>query len=151
MQDSEQNIKIAGFLRVALPVVADVVRTFLQALDWEVQEEGRGLDSAFTIELGEKKIKFFMHNLLLEIATVDRDENPLRFDEGLRDFDYFLAKTTRIVGGRLWILLQLVSQDDVEAAIEKLSRKAGQYERLRIWRFDDKGPASAPGKSAAAD
>lgn len=145
MQDSEHNIKIASFLRVALPVVADVVRTFLQAFDWEVQEEGRGLDSAFAIKFGEKEIKFFMHNLLLEIATVDRDENPLKFDEKLHDAGYFLTKTTRLVGGRLWILLQLVSQDDVEAAIEKLSRKAGQYERIRIWRFDDKGPASAPG------
>lgn len=140
MQDSDQKIKITGFLRVALPIVADVVRTFFKAFDCEVKEEGQGLDLAFSIKKGEKEVKFYMHNLLLEIATIDRDANPLRFDERLRDFDYFLAKTTRLVGSKLWILLQLLSEDDVDEAIENVCRDAKQYERIRIWRFDQQEP-----------
>ncbi len=136
MQDNEQQIKITGFLRIALPVVTDIIRTFLKTFDWEFKEEGSWLDLAFLIKSGPKEVKFLMHNLLLEIATSDRDENPLRFDEGLRDFDYFLAKTARLVQSKLGILLQLFGQDDVDTAIENVCRDANQYERIRIWRFD---------------
>ena len=136
MQDNEQQIKITGFLHMALPVVTDIIRTFLKTFDWEVKEEGLWLDLVFRIKSGPKEIKFFMHNLMLEIVTIDRDENPLRFDEGLRDFDYFLTKTARLVQSKLGILLQLFGQDDVDAAIENVCRDAKQYERIRIWRFD---------------
>jgi len=136
MQDNEQQIKITGFLHMALPVVTDIIQTFLKTFDWEFKEEGSWLDLAFRIKSGSKEVKFFMHNLMLEIATIDRDENPLRFDERLRDFDYFLAKTARLVQSKLGILLQLFDQDDVDAAIENICRDTKQYERIRIWRFD---------------
>ena len=138
MEDNEQQIKIAGFLRMALPIVADVVRTFLRAFDWRVAEEGEWLDLAFSVKSGPKEAKFFLHNLLLEIATIDRDENPLRFDDRLRDFEYFLAKTTRLLHSKMWILLQLLGQDDVDGAIENICKDANLYERLRIWGFDRK-------------
>jgi len=96
MQNPKETAKINHFLSLVLPIVVDVVRTILQSFDWQVKEEGHGLDLAFSIKSGEKEIKFFMHNLLMEIATIDRDENPLRFDENLRDFDFFLAKTVRL-------------------------------------------------------
>ena len=140
MLDNEQQIKITVFLRLASPIVADVVRTFLKAFDLEVKEEGQGLDLAFSIKKGEKEVKFCMHNLLLEIAAIDRDANPLWFGERLRDFDYFLAKATRLVGSKLWILIQLLAQDDVNAAIENVCKDAKQYERIRIWRFDQQEP-----------
>ena len=136
MQNNEQQIKITGFLHMALPVVTDIIRTFLKTFGWEFKEEGSWLDLAFCIKSGPKEVKFFMHNLMLEIATIDRDENLLRFDEGLRDFDYFLAKTARLVQSKLGILLQLFGQDDVDAAIENICQDTQQYERIRIWRFD---------------
>jgi hypothetical protein len=83
-------------------------------------------------------MKFFVHNLFLEIATKDRDEKPLRFDEGLCDFDYFMDKTTRLIQSKLNILSRLIPAEDMEAAIESISRDAGQYDRIRIWKFDQK-------------
>lgn len=81
-------------------------------------------------------MKFYLHNLFLEIATVDRDENPLRFDENLRDFDYFLAKTARVVESKLNVLFHVFSKEDIDAAIESISQDAKQYGRIRIWKFD---------------
>jgi hypothetical protein len=140
MQDKEQQAKINGFLRVALPAVAGVVRTFLDSFGLEFGEEGHGLGLTFCVRSGTNTVKFCLHNLLLEIATVNRDENPLRFDEGLRDFDYFLAKTTELAGSKLLILLQLLSEDDVDAAIEKVCNNKG-FERIRVWKFDRNEPS----------
>jgi hypothetical protein len=108
----------------------------LQVAGMDIEQEGHGLDTAFCTRSGGKEAKFFMHNLLLEIATIDRDEEPLRFDENLRDLDYFAAKTARVVESKLNVLFHLLGQDDVEAAIENIAQDAKQYERVRIWRFD---------------
>ena len=140
MQNHEEMIKINCFLSIALPIVAGVVRTILQSLGWDVKEEGKGLDLAFYIKSGEKEIKFFLHNLFMEIATIDRDEEPLKFDERLRDFDFFLAKTASLTESKLNVLFHLLGEEDAYAAIEHISRDAKQYEQIRIWRFDQKKP-----------
>jgi hypothetical protein len=67
------------------------------------------LKTEFHIKSGEKEMTFYLHNLLLEIATIDRDENPLRFDDRLVDFDYFAKKTARIIESKLKILFKLLS------------------------------------------
>jgi len=136
MQDQIEIAKINAFLSLASPVVVGVVRTILQTLNFQVKEEGDGLELAFSIKRDEKEAKFYFHNLLLEIATIDRDEQPLRFDERLRDFDYFLAKTSRTVASKLNVLFRLFGQEDMEAAIENIAKDAKRYERIRIWRFD---------------
>lgn len=96
MQSQNEILKINSFLSVALPIIIGVVRTILKSFDWQVTKEGKGLDLAFSIKSGEKQIKFYLQNLLMEIATIDRDEQPPRFDENLRDFEFFLAKTARL-------------------------------------------------------
>ena len=138
MQNQTEITKITQFLHLISPIVADVVRTFLQAIKLQVTEQGSGLDLAFQIRLGEKEAKLFLHNLLLEIATIDRDEEPLRFDERLNDFESFLKKATHLTSGRLCMLLRLLGEDDLDKAVESICADANQYERIRIWRFDQK-------------
>lgn len=141
MQDQNEIAKINYFLYMALPIVTGIARASLLSSRCEVKQEGRGLDLAFFIKKGEKEIKFFLQNLLLEIATIDRDEESLRFDENLRDFDFFLAKATRLTQSKLKVLYHLLGEEDVDAAIENISKDAKQYERIRIWRFDQKKPS----------
>lgn len=138
MQNNQEIIKINCFLAIAQPIVVSVLKTMFQSLGLEVKKEGSGLDLAFSIKSGEKEVKFYLHNLLLEIVSIDRDEKPLRFDEGLRDFEYFLAKTARLTESKLNILFRLLGEENVDAAIEKINQCAKQYERIRIWRFDKK-------------
>lgn len=136
MQDQIEMAKINAFLSLVTPIVVSVVRTVLETLDFKVKQEGDGLEMAFSIKKDEKEAKFYLHNLLLEITTIDRDGQPLRFDESLRDFDYFLGKTSRTVASKLNVLFRLFGQEDMDAAIESIARDAKRYERIRIWRFD---------------
>ena len=85
------------------------------------------IETAFGISLGQ----------ILPFGTHD---DPLRFDERLRDFDYFLAKTARHAQSKLKVLSQLLGEEDVETAIDNISRNTGQFERIRIWRFDRQKP-----------
>lgn len=139
MKSQNEIEKINHFLYMALPIVAGIVRTSLQSSGCKVKQEGCGLDLAFSIKSGKKEIKFDLHNLLLEIATIDRDEEPLRFDENLRDFEFFLNKTSQLVQSKLKVLFHLLGEENVDAAIESISKDAKKYERIRIWRFDKKG------------
>jgi hypothetical protein len=140
MHNQIEITKINHFLSLVSPLVVTIIKTMLQSISCEVKEEGSGLDLAFHIKSEGKELQFFLNNLLLEIATIDRDEDPLQFDENLRDFTYFLRKTAHVVESKLNVLFQLFGQDDVEAAMENITKDAKKYERIRIWRFDQKGP-----------
>lgn len=138
MQIDNEIKRINNFLTIVLPLVVDVTKRILQSLDFQVTEKGRGLDTVFAIKAAEKEAEFHLHNLFLEIATIDRDEEPLRFDEKLRDSDYFLAKMVRTLESKLRVLFHLFGEEDVDTAIENIARDAKQYERIRIWKFDHK-------------
>jgi hypothetical protein len=140
MQNHTEIRKINQFLMMVSPMVLKLVEKILKSFEFEVKKEGYGLDLSFSIKKGEKEAKFYLQNLLLEIVTVDRDEKPLRFDENLRDFDFFLAKTARLTQSKLKILFSLLREEDVDAAIESINRDARNYERIRIWRFDRQEP-----------
>jgi len=133
---NRDKIQITRFLCMVSPIVAEIVRTILKSFDWQLSEDGKGLDLAFYIKSGEKEAKFFIHNLFLEIATQDRDEELLRFDEKLCDFDYFLAKTTRLIQSKLNILLRVLGEENVDKAVESICQDAKKYNRIRIWRID---------------
>ena len=140
MQNQKEITRINSFLTMVLPIVVDVTKRILQSSDFQVTEKGRGLDTVFVVKAAEKEAEFHLYNLFLEIATVDRDEAQLRFDENLRDFDYFLAKMVRTVESKLRVLFHLFGEEDVDAAIENITKDAKQYERIRIWRFDQQEP-----------
>jgi len=147
MQEQIEMAKINRFLAEVGPIVVEVTRAVLQVRGCEVEEEGSGLDLAFSIKSGQTELKFYLQNLLLEIVTVDRDQEPLRFDEGLRDFDYFMAKMARAINSKLCVLFHLLKEDDFETAIENVCKDAKNYERIRIWRFDEKSGSHSNSKA----
>ncbi len=138
MNDLKESERINRFLFFVSPMVVRSVKSQLQSAGLQVTQEGRGLSTAFSIKKNDREAKMYLQNLLLEIATVDRDEEPLRFDENLRDFDFFLAKLVNLTQSKLRILFHLFGEDDFDAAIDKISLDAKQYERIRIWQFDQK-------------
>lgn len=136
MQDRNELSKINRFLHMVSPIVIAQVKRILQSAGLQVEERGSGSDLVFIIKSGEKEIMFSPYNLLMEIASIDRDEVPLRFDENLEDFGFFLDKMARLTQSKLQILFKLLAEDDVEKVIDNISRDAEQYQRIRIWRFD---------------
>ena len=116
MQDRNEITRINEFLSMVSPIVIGQAKMILQSAGLHVEEKGHGSDLVFIIKSGEKEINFSPYNLLLEIATIDRDEVPLRFDEKLRDFGFFLDKMARLTQSKLQILFKLLAEDDVEKA-----------------------------------
>lgn len=76
-----------------------------------------------------------MYNLFLEIATVDRSEVSLRFDNRLRDFDFFRIKTMYIVQSKLEVFFRFLKHEDINVSIESICDDAEKYKRIRIWKF----------------
>lgn len=136
MRKLNDSAKINLFLQATAPLVIDIVGAILNSTNWQIERKGKGLDTFFSIKAGDNETVFYIHNLLLEIATVDRDQNPLRFDQRLEDIDYFIEKMVRLSESKLNILFQLFGNEDIEKAIAKIEKNSDQYERIRIMRFD---------------
>jgi hypothetical protein len=133
-----ENEKIGRFIYLVSPIVTGSLKRLLQAAGFQVKQGGSNLNTALIIQKGKKKAEMYLHNLLLEIATIDRDEEPLRFDTRLKDFDFFLAKTADLTQSKLKVLFHIFDEEDVDVAIENISLDAKDYERIRIWQFDQK-------------
>lgn len=148
-QNYDQSMRISSFLSVASPIVTEIVQSVLRSCGCQIQQKGSGLDITFSIKSRDidTDIEFYLRNLLLEIVSMDRDQTPLRFDENLKDFDYFLAKTVRLVQSKLKILLHLLEEKDTDKAIEEINLDAKQYERIRIWKLDQNKQAKNEGPS----
>ena len=137
-QKEQDNERINRFIYLVLPLVTAFVKTILESCGLQVEKQGQGLDTAFSISKDSKNTKMYLHNLLLEIATIDRDEKPLRFDERLQDFDFFMTKAARLIESKLRILFHLLGQEDMDKAIEKITQEAKHYQRIRILKIDQK-------------
>ena len=142
MQDPNEIEKINKFLNIVAPILTKQVILTIQESGLKVTECGRGPDQVFVIKRGDKEIKFFTYNLFLETATIDRDEEPLRFDERLKDVGYFMAKSAELARSKLQIRYQLLTEDNVDTAIDNISENATGYERIRILKFDTKEQSS---------
>ena len=142
MQNQKEIERINRFICLVSPIVAESIKNLLRLAGLEVSQQGQGLGTVLSIEKDDKQAKMYLHNLLLEIATIDRDEEPLRFDARLRDFDFFTAKTVRLTQSKLKIFFHLFAEEDMDAVIENISQEAKDYERIRIWQFDRKNRTS---------
>jgi hypothetical protein len=140
MQTENDAETINKFIGFTLPIVTGIVRRILESFGWQVTQKGQGLDIIFVVKADSKEIEFYMHNLILEIATIDRDEEPLRFDERLRDFDFFINKTITLIESKLRVLNPLLCEDDLDAAIGRITQNAKGYHRIRIYKFDPQQP-----------
>ncbi len=94
MQD--RNEKINHFLSDAIPIVVRTLTGILQSSGWQVEQKGCGLELVFILRQDEKEVGFYMHNLFMELATLDRTAQPMVFDEQLGDFNYFIANRPQV-------------------------------------------------------
>jgi len=136
MQNQTEIAKISRFLALMSPVIAGLPRMLIEAAGMQIEEKGAGMELEFIIKSKDKQVSFYLHNLFLEVATIDRDEEPLRFDERLEDFDYLVDKIIRCTCSKLKVLFLLLGEKDPAAAVEKILQQADEYQRIQVWRFD---------------
>ena len=140
MYTLEDSAKINIFIRAVTPLVINLVEAILKSTKRQIVCKGQGLDTLFSIKLDGKEIVFCLHNLFLEVATIDRDHTPLRFDEQLKDFGYFIGKVNHLAESKLNILFQLLDHEDIGKAIKNIEQNSSRYERIRIVKFDKEPP-----------
>ena len=136
MQNQTEIAKISRFLAVMSPVIAGLPRMLIEAAGMQIEEKGAGMELEYIVKSKDKQVTFYLHNLFLEVATIDRDEKPLRFDERLEDFDYLVDKVIRCTCSKLKVLFLLLGEKDPAAAVEKILQQADEYQRIQVWRFD---------------
>lgn len=132
--------KISQFINLISPLVCAVTKSIIQSLGWQVTEKGSGVNTVFSIKSDDREAEFYLHNLLFEIVTVDRDAEPLVFDTTILDFDIFMNKTIQLMASKLKIILHLLSEEDVESAFDKITQEAKNYQRIRIIKLDPNKP-----------
>ena len=108
MKPNIESAKINFILNLITDNVVSCCIERIRNAGFEVKQEGSGTDIALSIKVGEKEVKFHLYNLLMEIATVDRDEKPLRLDMRLEDYDFFLRKSCSLIESKLTILFELL-------------------------------------------
>jgi hypothetical protein len=113
-------IKIGQFLVATSGFIKEVVKIMLEMSGCTVTEHNDGLNLCYKIQYKDNEVCLFFRNLYLDIATIDRDAEPLEFDRQLNDFNYFLTKTVSTIHLRLKTLLKLLKHDDVDKAIENI-------------------------------
>jgi len=136
IEEAREIIKTANFLAATAHFIEAVVKGILEMAGCEIAKHGEALELRYDVKHGDKTTSLFFRNLYLEIATVDRDAERLEFDERLRDYAYFLSKTSSVVKSRLEILLKMLYSEDTDKTIDEIFNdfKGG---RLYIERLGD--------------
>ena len=129
--------RISKYINFISPFVCDITKTIVESCGWQVTENNIGVNIVFLIKADDRQAEFYLHNLLFEVATIDRDANPLFFDEKLEDFDYFLEKTLNIIQSKLKILCHIFCETDIDTALNKITKEAKSYQRVRIIKLDN--------------
>jgi len=122
------------------PMVKGYIQEILEKEGYSCEEKEKGWEEFLEIKAkDEKEVKaqFFLHNLYLEIATKDRDDEPLEWDTRLLDSSFFQEKATTIIFSKIRPLLIALSTNDAKKLDEKLTKLAkSEGFRMRMTLFD---------------
>lgn len=121
-------------------IVHECVEQILESKGFSYEKRKKGWEEFYEIKAKDKsdvKVEFFLHNLYLEIATKDRDLEPLEWDSRLLDFSFFRKKIADVISSKIRPLLIAFSTDDAKKLDERLTKLAkNEGFRMRMWRWD---------------
>lgn len=101
---------IVLYAAMTLPVVVKILEEVFKEHNIEYKREGSAWKTMYHLKKGDCGAEFFLDNLLLEIITVDRDENPLKFNKAiLNDTPAWIAKTMDVIESKLAMLIPMLN------------------------------------------
>lgn len=132
----EDRIKIENVLRVAYKFVPSVVKKILEHEGFEAEKQGEGLELSYRVR-GRDGLSavFCLHNLFLEIATKDRDDEPLEFDEELSSFNFFMLKTTKVMETKLKLFVAIL-KNGPDMTPEEMKKIVPEGTTIKMIKFD---------------
>lgn len=96
----------------------------------------------FSIKFDGGETEWIPRNLLLEIATIDRDDDPLKFDYGLFDDGYKIRKIARMgaskVSSLIFIIRKARENGDITKEDVREYYDGSSLERFRMMKFNSR-------------
>ena len=108
-----------------------------------------GIELGYLLVAGDNRFDFRLGNALKELLSIDRDEQPMRFDYQLKDMDAGMQKLENIVVGRLELLRTMIESKDKEEFKRRMEGLGRYFDRMRFWYEDEeeeKGGAHESGR-----
>lgn len=135
-QVKQEYIKINLFLNKAAPLVLNLLEDIFRDHNIDFTRAGQGLNMKYDLKKGQLSSTMFLGNLFLEIATVDRDSEPLIYDKRLNDFKFFIARLKDVINSKIAVLIPLMEGKDIEEAKKIAKKRHSSYERFIIKELD---------------
>ena len=96
-----------------------------------------GIELGYLLVAGDNRFDFRLGNALKELLSIDRDEQPMRFDFDLKDIERGMEKLERIVVGRLELLRTMLESKDKEEFKQRMEGLGRYFDRMRFWYSDE--------------
>ena len=125
-----ESHKISMFLVKAAPLIMTLLEMTFRHYGIGFTRGGKGLSMKYDLKKGKLSSKMFLNNLFLEVATVDRDSNPLRYDHRLNSFQFFMNRVKDVINSKLAVLLPLMDGKSPEEAGKIAKKLHPDYERF---------------------
>ena len=99
--------------------------------------EDGGIELGYLLVAGDNRFDFRLGNALKELLSIDRDEQPMRFDFKLKDMDKGMAKLETILVGRLELLRAMIESKDKEEFKRRMEELGRYFDKIRFWYSDE--------------
>ena len=93
-------------------------------------------DPGYVVESGGRKFELHLGNAFKEFLSVDREENPLRFDWDIKDPDRADDKLAGILAGRVEVVRAFIECKTLEEWQKRLDKLGKQFQKIRFWHID---------------
>jgi hypothetical protein len=124
--------KINHCLNKVAPVVLRLLVTTFKDNNIDYKLMGKGLDLKYELRKNKLSSAMFLHNLFIEIATTDRDLEPLRYDYRLDNPAFLLNRVLGVVASKVAPILPLMDGINPKD-VEKIAKSYHpNYERFNI-------------------
>ena len=94
-------------------------------------------DPGYVVESGGRRFELQLGNAFKEFLTIDREEDPLRFDWKITDPDQAVDKLAGILAGRVELARAFIESETPEELKKRVEELGNQFQKVRFWRIDE--------------
>ena len=150
MNLEEQNVSlIAGYINTFGPPIAGLLIASFEGKGYNVVACNPGLNMQLEVSKDNKTTVLYLRGLFLDIATTDRDADPLIFDTRITDLSEAAKKISRVLRDRIELVERLMGAETNEDMAQVTKDLAHKFERLKMTMIEPEPKETDSGKSPA--
>ena len=94
-------------------------------------------DPGYVVESNGRRFELQLGNAFKEFLSIDREENPLRFDWKINDPDQAADKLAGILAGRVELAKAFIECKTPEEWKKRVEELGKQFQKIRFWQIDE--------------